>query len=506
MPHTAADLIDWMQGFMVTAGPLEGQPFKLWQWQREYLTAAFASEDVVECAVSVPCGIGKSTLEALVAVATLPGQPLHQRRSDTVIVASRHKQAREIFDHFEAFGSQLFDFSDRSEWRRSYSDNNLELTHNETRARVRCIGSDPSGAHSLAPTLAIADECSQWKPTQGERMIAALRSRAGKMAGFRLHAISTRPRDGSHWFQQMLDGAADYALTLSAPAELDPFDPATWRVAVPELDEMPVMRSTYERESSAMAGHADKEAMFRSLRLNQGGSETGESYALTQNEIRLCETDDDDVPERGGYVLGFDASQSRDWTGVVAVWQTGDVRYFAVLPSAKSLDERSRSDGVPYSEFAARGDLMQIGNRTVDLSAALGEAVSRWGEPVAVVYDNYRKPTLEDALDKRLPRPERIVRRFGEYDGGEDLGNMRLHAREGRLKWPRSRIARYTWSKARTQFGAQNGNEYLAKAGARQIGDDIALAMILATSEAHRRWWSKPKRKRMRYVGVTARR
>ena len=59
-----------------------------------------------------------------------------------------------------------------------------------TGARVRCIGSDPRRAHGLAPVLVLADEPAQWPDTTGERMVAALRTAAGKQTAFPLR----RPR------------------------------------------------------------------------------------------------------------------------------------------------------------------------------------------------------------------------------------------------------------------------------------------------------------------------
>ena len=57
--------------------------------------------------------------------------------------------------------------------------NRATLKFRESGNRVRCIGSNPSGAHGLRPFLVLADEPAQWEPAKAERMVAAVAYRAG---------------------------------------------------------------------------------------------------------------------------------------------------------------------------------------------------------------------------------------------------------------------------------------------------------------------------------------
>ena len=57
--------------------------------------------------------------------------------------------------------------------------NRATLEFRESGNRVRCIGSNPSGAHGLRPFPVLADEPAQWEPAKAERMVAAVAYRAG---------------------------------------------------------------------------------------------------------------------------------------------------------------------------------------------------------------------------------------------------------------------------------------------------------------------------------------
>ena len=179
---------------------MPGRPFAVLPWQRRFVRHAFAP-GVQSAALSVARGNGKTALLSGIAAATLDG-PLAVRRGETVIVASSFEQARIAFEHVVAFmGDKL---EDKGRWRVWDTAQQARVEDKQTGARVRCIGSDPRRAHGLAPVLVLADEPAQWPETTGERMVAALRTAAGKQPHSRFVALGTRPADETHWFAKML--------------------------------------------------------------------------------------------------------------------------------------------------------------------------------------------------------------------------------------------------------------------------------------------------------------
>ena len=169
-------LVSYLEALTVTQGRHAGRPFKVLPWQARFVRGAF-KPGTQSAALSVGRGNGKTALLSGIAAATLDG-PLMVPRGESVIVASSFEQARIAFEHVLAFmGDKL---QDSRVWKIWDTAQQARIENRETGARVRCIGSDPRRAHGLAPVLVLADEPAQWPETTGERMVAALRTAAGK--------------------------------------------------------------------------------------------------------------------------------------------------------------------------------------------------------------------------------------------------------------------------------------------------------------------------------------
>ena len=220
----------YLSELTVTQGRLAGQPFTVLPWQTRFVRGAFAS-GVQAAALSVARGNGKTALLSGIAAASLDG-PLAVPRGETVIVASSFEQARIGFEHVVAFmGEKL---ADKGRWKIWDTAQQARIEDRKTGSRVRCIGSDPRRAHGLAPVLVLADEPAQWPDTTGERMVAALRTAAGKQPHSRFVALGTRPADETHWFAKMLSGGASYAQCHAAKADDPKFQRRTTAVRLTE--------------------------------------------------------------------------------------------------------------------------------------------------------------------------------------------------------------------------------------------------------------------------------
>ena len=218
--------------------------------------------------LSVGRGNGKTALCAGIAAAALDG-PLAKPRAETLLVASSLAQARIGFDHVRAFmGDKL---RDRKRWRVWDNAQQAVIEDRNTGARVRCLGSDPRRAHGLAPQLVLADEPAQWPDSTGEAMVAALRTGLGKIGGGRLVALGTRPSDGGHWFQKMLDGGADFALCFTAREGDPPFWRRTWKRANPSLDHLPDLEAAIRAEAKAAKRDPAFVGILRGAETQQGG-------------------------------------------------------------------------------------------------------------------------------------------------------------------------------------------------------------------------------------------
>ena len=495
-------LFDHIQGLYITQGRLSGQAFVVLPWQRQFVRGAFA-QDVQSAALSVARGNGKTALLSGIAAATLDG-PLAVPRGETVIVASSFEQARIAFEHVTAFMDAKL--RDKRRWRVWDSANMARVECLLTGARVRCIGSDPRRAHGLAPVLVLADEPAQWPDTTGERMVAALRTAAGKQPHSRFVALGTRPADAKHWFSKMLNGGADFAQSHAARPDDPPFQRRTWAKANPSLAHMPDLEAAIRNEAQQAKHDPSLLAAFEALRLNLG---TADTEVATLLDAGLWRDIEGEAALSGPLVWGVDLGTSAAQSAVACYApETGALACLAAFPCEPSLDERGLRDGVAglYRECARRGELLTLGQRSVDIPILLQAALDRFGRPSRVVADRWREAELRDALDKAgVPPASFEVRGMGFKDGAEDVRSFRRACADRKVTPVPSLLLPSAMAEART-VSDPAGNAKLSKGsqGGRRLRarDDAAAAAILAVAAGVRQP-AMPSR-RWRYHGVVA--
>ena len=494
------NLETYLAGLTVTQGRRAGERFKVLPWQRRFIRGAFAPGAGV-AALSVGRGNGKTALVAGIACAALEG-PLAVPRAETVIVASSFSQACIAFSHVIAFMGDRA--KDRDKYRVWQTGQLARIEDRETGAMVRCLGSDPRRAHGLAPSLILADEPAQWPESTGERMVAALLTAMGKIQDARFIALGTRPAGTDHWFAKALDGA-DYSQSHAAAPADPPFQRRTWKKANPSLDHMPDLELTIRRE----AGHAKTDPAlfpgFRALRLNGGTSDTEEAMLIDAGTWESIEGASD---RAGPVIWGCDLGTSAAMSAIAAYWpETGRLEGVAAFPCEPTLAERGLRDGVGglYQQCYEHGELIQTGQRAVDLKGLLAEALDRFGRPARIVADRWREAELRDALDAAgIPPAALEIRGQGFKDGAEDVRGFRRAVLEGKVTPARTLLLRYAMGEARVTTDPA-GNSKLAKSseGGRRARarDDAAAASILAVA-AGTRQGAKPSPRRRRHALV----
>lgn len=438
-----------------------------------------------------------------------PEGPLHGPRREVVVVASSFQQARIIFEDVLCFMNAKYDTGKPKMWARRDSTNEATLTHRESGARVRCIGSDPKRAHGLRPYLILADEPAQWPTNMADRMLAALRTSLGKVPGSRMIALGTRAIGDTHWFSVMLNGGADYARTHASGPDDPTFTVATMRKANPSFDHLPSLRKRLASERDDARRDDNKLAEYRALRLNQGVSEVSEAVLF---DVAVWRAIEGEAERTGAYVLAVDPGTNYSMTGVAAYWpETGALDVFAVFPELPYLGERGRKDQVGrlYLDMERRGELLQFGNRTTDLTETMREVRRRWNDPAVIVSDAWRKPELVDALEESgIPVCPFAKRVNGPHDGTEDWRAFQRAVLDGNVTPTESLLLRWAMAESRLKTEKDNGNAWLGKKtdGGRRARarDDVVAASILAVSYARRVWGDDPPADRRRGMRLVA--
>lgn len=504
-PKPVADLAAFLETLTVPLGSHAGETLTLLPWEREFLAGAFAP-DVAEAGLTLGRGNGKTALCAGLATASLVG-PLAVPRGECVLVASSFTQGKIAFQFVRDYMAPWTD-AEPERWRILDSEASARIEDRESGAVVRCIGSDSRRAHGIAGArLVLADEPAQWEPAKSERMYAALSTSAGKVEGFRLVALGTRPASGLGWFARLLDGGPGVFRQVHAAApDADPFAPETWETANPSLPHFPALREALEREAEKAKLDGAELQTFRALRLNMGVADTETRMLLEPGSWERVEAAEL-RPARGPMVLGVDLGGASAMTAAAAHWpRTGRLEAAAWFPAVPSLAERGRRDGVGglYGEIAERGELLTTPGRTVPIAAALRWARETWGLPALVVADRYKEAEMRQALDDAdYTGADVVFRGQGYRDGSEDVRAFRRAVLDGKVAAPVSLLMRSALSEAVTAVDT-SGNEKLAKAGEggrrTRARDDVAAAMILAVAEGSRRPARRRKRLRWRVV------
>ena len=494
-------LTRYLETLVVSQGRRAGERFKALPWQRRFVKRAFAP-GVKTAALSVARGNGKSALLAGIAAATLDG-PLAVPRGECLIVAASFSQGRVIYEFARAYlGDKL---ADRRAWRTWDTAQQASIENRATGARVRVLASDPRRAHGLAPVLTLADEPAQWPASTGERLLAALKTAAGKQPESRFIALGTRPADPGHWFSRMLAGGADYSQSHHAGADDPPFRKRTWARANPSMAHMPDLETAIRDEAREAKMDSNSLPSFEALRLNLGTADETQANLLDAATWRRIEGHD--ASRAGPCFWGLDLGTSAAQSAVAAYWpETGLLDCVAAFPRFPGLAERGIRDGVGnlYKTMHKRGELILAGGRAVEIAALLAEAVRRFDPPTALACDRWRESELRDALDAaKVPRAELAIRGQGFKDGAADVREFRRAVLADHVKPTTSLLLRNAVGEARVTMDPA-GNSKLAKqseSGRRlRARDDAAAAAILAVAVGARAGSKPAPRPRRHFV------
>ena len=470
----------------------EDRPLIVLPWERKFVSGAFSVSG--DAALSVARGNGKSALVAAIATAVVdPKGPLHGRRYEVVVCASAFLQAKVIFEDVLSFLELAgYDLFNRKEWKVANDAQRATVEHVGSRARLRCIGSDPKRAHGLRPALALLDEPTQWPQHTSENMLSAMRTSLGKVAGSRAIALGTRPASKLHWFQRMLSGGCDYSQVHTVSKddmEHRPFLLRTIKKANPSLAIMPDLEARIVKEAQEARDSPALLSSYLALRLNAGVSDVANRDMVTTPAVWQRCLDSPEALPVGPTTWGVDLGSAYALSGVACAWETERLETLAMFGSDPDIDARAKADstGDLYRLAKSDGELLIASKRIPDVRELLREAAHRWGMPRVIVCDTWRMDELKDVLDgDDLPwkRVQLISRRQGFKDGSAAIMAWRK-ATIGERVHPvlPARLLTHQLGEAVTLCDPA-GNEKLARdaeGGRRKAArDDVVAASLLA--------------------------
>jgi len=364
----------WIEQLVITRGPDAGKPLKLRPWQRDIILGILRTDSqgkriVRRCLITCGRKNGKTQLIASLALLFLAG-PEAVSRGQVVSAASDRGQAALIHAEIAAFVSvdSVLGLAGRVLLRSFHKDARDVVTGSEYRA----LAAVPQRLHGLGPVFWIADELAQWKSRE---VLDALTTSQGAVAEPLAVVISTTSADPHH---VMTEWRLEAEAVLSGRVVDPTFLPFIW-TAPPELawdsDEaihaanpaagdflsLDELRDAREQARRIPA----RQASYELLRLNRPVSADAR-FVAAHDWLACCKPFNVDELRGARAIGGLDLSATSDLTAFALYFpDTGHLLVWGFLPQAQ-VDEKARSDRVPYREWIDAGHIITTPGRAID--------------------------------------------------------------------------------------------------------------------------------------------
>ena len=500
----AERVIAFLEDLPITSGKLAGQKMKLRDWQREIVSALYATDadgvrTIRTAVISMPRKNGKTQIAAGLALCHLIG-PESEPRGQVYSAAVDRQQASLIFNELVALIDADDEFAEMVNVQRFKK--TIEVMEGPAKGTIyTALSSDARSAHGLSPSFVVCDEAGQWPRRD---LFDALATSTGARAEPLMVIISTQASNDEHFLSGLIDHGLqvqsgvieDPSFHLSlfrAPDDAEAFDPKVWQDCNPALGDF---RSVEEFEATAKRAKAipAAEAAFRQLYLNQRIE--AEARWLSPVEWDACNRPvlPSQLEGRACYG-GLDLGSTRDLTALVLVFPDDDGGFDA-LPffwcPRDALAERAERDRVPYDAWAREGLIEATPGRSTDfgyIRQKLAEISARF-HVQAIAYDRWRIEDLRRDFDA-----DGITIRFSEWGQGFRDMAPAVDALESlildcKLRHGGHRVLRWNAANAVLERDA-SGNRKLAKNRSREKIDGL-VALAMAIGLARRDQGSEP--------------
>ena len=303
-----------------------------------------------------------------------------ERGNELYSCAADKEQAGLIYENAKAMVLADEDLARRVGRRQiKITDSKKRIEFRPTNSSYRVLSSDAFTKHGLNPSVVFCDELAQWPDRElYDVMISGMGARSQPLmfitttagvyrkagVGYEQYDYACRVRDGRTVDPSYLP------VIFEAPADLDPFDPKTWRIANPNLG-----KSNYidhlVNEAAKARELPSEETKFRMLYLNQWVNAV--NTWIPAERWRACNERIDEAVLLGEPCwCGLDLASVSDLAVLVLLFPRPENK-FAVLARCyigrESAAKRERTDKVPYTAWERKGFITFTDGEITDYDA-----------------------------------------------------------------------------------------------------------------------------------------
>lgn len=488
--------IAWIEKYLcIPEGKLVGQPFKLAEFQKDFLRQTYDNPAGTRTAIlSMGRKNGKTALIAAIMLLHLVG-PFAVRNSQTYSMAMTRDQAAILYDLMV----KTISVSPKIEPFVKVTDYKKELSVPEIGTRYRALASDVAGKKSqgYSPVFFVADELGQVSGPASPLFDALFTGQGAHDKPLAI-VISTQAASDSDLLSIMIDSAKDDPKTIlslhTAPKEGSIFTAKALNAANPALkagflniEEL----KTLQEKAKAMPTF---ELEFRNKNLNQRVEKNTPFIGVSQwkkNGVTAAED------YRGKKVwVGLDLSSTRDLTAAAIVHENADGESYSVnmrfwLPD-DGLADKARHDKVPYDTWKKAGVLSTTPGPTVDY-AFVAHEVAKLKEECdiqKIAFDRWNwkhfRPELEnEGLDRYWI--DQVFHSFGQGFKSMSPSIRRLEELllNGRFHHGNNPILTWNFQNIKVTYDPAQNRKFDKMARNRRIDGAVASVMAIgAATEA----------------------
>lgn len=488
----AERVIAFMESLPITSGAHAGRMFKCRPWQKRWLKRIYREKGgrrVVRTSVkSIARKNGKTAEAAMLALCHLCG-PEAEQRGEVYSAANDRFQAGKIFNEMVAIIERVDWMGARVSIRR-HSKELEDFGEGGTGSIYAALSSDVKTKHGLSPSFWVYDELGQ---APDRELYDVLDTAMGARAEPLGVVISTQAARDDAPMSELVDyglrvksGEIDdptFDLELwTAPAELDPWSPKTWKLANPALGDFRSLEDVRRLAQQAQRMPA-REASFRNLICNQR-VDTGAQF-ITAAIWKPCCVPVDRERLRGRPCYGgLDLGGSRDLTALELVFEDDD-GFLDVLSHvwiAGDLRQREDEDKAPYTVWHERGDLLHGGLKTLDPAIVAEKIAELHGiyDIRALAFDRWRIKDLQRELDRIGCNVELVEIGQGFKDASFSINELERVVFEGKLRTDNHPVLTACVMNTKTVTDPAGNRKFDKKKSTGRTDACVALAMACA--------------------------